>query len=106
MVLVKESSIFSRRIVNLFAAMSDGNPELPRVFFENGYKIHSIEKTFTVQPGVKVNAELILCSDTQKHTVLLDAKSGANLKSKQLNSYACITEKALQSSAFTSKMAA
>lgn len=106
MVQAKQSSIFSRKIVNLFCAMAHGDPMMPRVLFDGGYKLHSIEKTFTVRQGKKVNAELIFCSDSDQHSLVIDAKSGANLSRDQLQRYADITQKSLLDSAFTSKHSA
>ena len=107
MVQEKESSRFSRKLINLFAAMADGSPHFPSVLHKEGYKVHSIEKTFTALPGTrKVNPEIILCSDQLAHTLVIEAKSGANLSSEQLARYASLTEEALRDSAFTSKSSA
>lgn len=106
MVPVPESSTFSRKIINLFAGMAYGSPDLPRAFRAAGYVCHSIESIFAVTTTRQVNPELILCSDSDRHTLIIDAKSGANLKPDQLTRYSLITSEALVKRAFTSKSAA
>lgn len=90
MVQAQESSRFSRTIINLFAGMAFGSPDLPRILVECGYACHSIEQTFPVGVGKVVNPEIILCSDSEKHTLIVEAKSGANLNESQLSRYALI----------------
>lgn len=94
------SSAFSRKIVNLFAAMAAGHPELPRVLAERGYKAISIERPFYAQPGKQVTPELTLASEKTTHTLLIEAKSGANLEEGQLSRYALVTSQALLDAQF------
>jgi len=70
--------------------MAFGSPDLPSVLVECGYTCHSIEQTFPVGVNKVVNPEIILCSDEEKHTLIIEAKSGANLNENQLARYALI----------------
>jgi hypothetical protein len=101
MAQAQQSSAFSRQIINLFAGMAYGSPDLPRVLVDAGYTCHSIEASFAVSGNKLVNPELILCSDTDNHTLIVEAKSGANLKTDQLKRYALITSESLVKQAFT-----
>ncbi len=106
MVQAPQSSTFSRKIVNLFAGMAFGSPNLPRVLRDAGYVCHSIEPSFAAAPQRLVNPEIVLCSESCGHTLIVEAKSGANLKTDQLERYALIDSNALVSRAFTTGVSA
>jgi hypothetical protein len=106
MAQAQQSSIFSRKIVNLFAGMAYGYPDLPTVLRDGGYECFSIERTFAVASNKIINPELILCSDKDEHSLIVEAKSGANLKPDQLERYALISSESLHKQAFTSAQAA
>jgi hypothetical protein len=95
MVPAQESSIFSRKLINLFAGMAFGSPGLPRLFADLGYRCHAIEKIFPVTANQFAHPEMILISDAQSHTLLLEGKCGANLKNDQLERYALVSSNAL-----------
>jgi len=101
-----QSSIFSRKIINLFAGMAYGSPDLPRFLVDAKYVCHAIEPCFAVAPKKLVNPELVLCSDIGGHTLIIEAKSGANLKPDQLARYALIGSDALVKQAFVAQAAA
>jgi hypothetical protein len=90
MLLELESSRLSREIINLFIGMSFGAPDLPRLLIDGGYLCHSIEQTFPVGVNDSVNPEVIFCSIQEAHTLIVECKSGANLKPDQLARYAMI----------------
>jgi hypothetical protein len=106
MVQAPQSSTFSRKIVNLFAGMAFGSPDLPRILRDAGYVCHSIEPSFAVAPQKLVNPEIVLCSESNRHTLIVEAKSGANLKTSQLERYALISADSLVKQAFTTADAA
>jgi len=101
-----KSSLFSRKIVNLFAGMAYGSPDLPRTFRDAGYRCHSIEQLFQVNATQHVQPEIVLCSDSGEHTLLIEAKSGANLNEAQLERYALVDNTALERRAFTTAASA
>lgn len=106
MVQVPKSSVFSRRIVNLFAGMAFGSPDLPSTLKDGGYSCHSIEQSFSVGTNQVVNPEIILCSDRDEHTLVVEAKSGANLNPGQLQRYTLVSPECLEKRAFASSASA
>lgn len=102
----RKSSLFSRKIVNVFAGMAYGSPNLPRALREAGYRCHSIEQPFPVNATQQVHPEIVLCSDLEGHSLLIEAKSGANLSIEQLQRYRLVDVVALQRRAFTSAASA
>src|SRR5215469_9275614 len=101
-----KSSVFSRKIVNLFAGMAFGSPDLPPTLKDAAYSCHSIEQSFTVETNFVVNPEVVLCSDMDQHTLIVEAKSGANLNPAQLERYTLVNPECLQKSALTTASAA
>jgi hypothetical protein len=85
--------------------MAFGSPDLPRIFVEAGYTCHAIETRFVVAGQKIVHPELMLCSEVSGHTLIIDAKSGANLGSDQLTRYSVIDHEALVKRAFTTQKA-
>ena len=102
----QESSSFSRKVVNLFAAMAAGHPELPRVLADHGYRCIGIERPFYATGNRQVHPELSLASESLTHCLLLEAKSGANLNEDQLQRYALVSSQALLDAQFPPKSTA
>lgn len=81
------SSNFSLVIVNLFIGMCRGAAGVPRVLRDLGYEDKWIERQFPNQDFDLVHPELVLASRAENHTLLLEAKSGANTQTAQLARY-------------------
>ncbi len=82
-------------MLNLWIGLCMGDPALPDDIKTLGYEIQWIESEFSNQDYKTVRPELIIASRQLSHTLILEFKSGANLKPDQLHRYSRIVKKDL-----------
>ena len=82
---------FNLRLLNVFIGLCRGDPNLPRDLQALGYEDRAIEKQFRTQTGDTVHPEIVLSSAQERHSILLETKSGKNLDADQLQRYAGVT---------------
>lgn len=88
-------SNFNLEMMNLIIGMCKGVAGLPRHFFELGYSNRAIEFKFANSDGKTVVPELIIASQTLRHAVLFEWKSGKNTEAEQLRRYSGVTREDL-----------
>lgn len=62
------------------------NTKWPAIFLMHGYKIHGIERSVHVK-GRNVNPDIILINTRDRHALVIDCKSGANVDLRQDSMY-------------------
>ena len=87
---------FNLTMVNLWIGLCRGVTGLPTVIRELGYTDRSIDWPFSNQDGEQVVPDLIIASDNEGHTALLECKSGANTEEDQLHRYSRVTRADLE----------
>lgn len=83
-------------MLNLWIGLTKDTAGLPRDLYALGYRVVRIERRFPNQDGELVHPELILESEPETHTLVLEWKSGANTDDDQLRKYSRISESDLR----------
>ncbi len=78
-------------MLNLVVGMCRGDPSLPSIFRELGYQDRWVELEFANSFGRRVRPEIIICSESQAHTVMWEWKSGGNVDQEQMQRYDAVT---------------
>jgi len=99
-------STFNLTMLNLWIALTKGDPKVPRELYALGYRHKGIEWRFQNAKRESVQPELIVASDSQEHTCLLEWKSGKNADNAQLRRYGNVTQMDVQTCAGVTPQAA
>lgn len=66
---------------------------MPTFVHDAGFEIVGIEQNFKLQNARVIKPDVVVGSRRDKHIVLVETKSGANTKPRQLESYASVSDK-------------
>ncbi|MGB8991706.1 MAG: hypothetical protein WCD80_06590 [Desulfobaccales bacterium] len=95
---------FNLLMLNLFIGMCRGSYGLPKDLKNLGYVDKWIEYKFNNQDLDIVHPDLIISSEKNKHTILIEFKSGSNTDDDQLKRYFRLTRSDIITKAFLSPL--
>jgi len=75
------------RLINMVVGICDKQKGWPSFMHEQGYEVKSLERVLTTKDGGKAKPDVIIVSNKNKHVILVECKSGSEIKHKQDKKY-------------------
>jgi len=76
------------RLMNKFMGLCDPSPGWPSVLHDCGYRVQAIEQKLRINDTTSVKPDIIVASGRERHALVIECKSGMNVKPEQEKRYA------------------
>jgi len=76
------------RLMNKFMGLCDPSSGWPSVLHDCGYRMQAIEQKLRINDATSVKPDIIVASGKERHALVIECKSGMNVKQDQEKRYA------------------
>ena len=83
------------RLINKFIGLCSDTSSWPNTLWQLGYQIQIVEQTISLESAAKIVPDLIAVSNELTHAIVVDCKSGNNIKRDQDDRYLQLTSNVL-----------